>query len=312
MAQGRIWTDGTSEPSSWTLASTDPSTLTPTNLRGSGSTGVYFDAKNSVNATYDDLVIRPIDTSAPTTPTNLSGSSPSANRIDLTWTASTDNLVVAGYNVYREGTKVNSAPVGSTSYTDAWLTAGTAHTYSVKAVDAAGNESVVASNTWTGSAVSGGLVTSYTYDAENRLTQRQTGGQTLGTYAYDGAGDRVAKTTAACTTAYPRSRELAAADHRRDRGFEYDHLRQRRLTSRNRPNGHHLPAPTCPPWKPRAETSPRCWVTRRCEEIDRNQRSDRRTLQGDLGQGIARQRNPKRLALRRFPAVQPQDGGSVT
>jgi RHS repeat-associated protein len=40
------------------------------------------------------------------------------------------------------------------------------------------------------------------YDAENRLTGLATGGTSIGTYAYDGAGDRIAKTTASGTTAY--------------------------------------------------------------------------------------------------------------
>ncbi len=32
------------------------------------------------------------------------------------------------------------------------------------------------------------LTTTYTYDTENRLTQLASGGNTIGTYAYDGAG----------------------------------------------------------------------------------------------------------------------------
>jgi RHS repeat-associated protein len=46
------------------------------------------------------------------------------------------------------------------------------------------------------------LHTSYTYDAENRLTQLQTGSTLIGSYAYDGAGDRYAKTAGGVTTAY--------------------------------------------------------------------------------------------------------------
>src|SRR5664279_1643156 len=44
--------------------------------------------------------------------------------------------------------------------------------------------------------------TSYTYDAENRLTGLQSGSAVIGTYAYDGACDRFAKTAAGVTTAY--------------------------------------------------------------------------------------------------------------
>ncbi len=51
-------------------------------------------------------------------------------------------------------------------------------------------------------ASSGALTTTYAYDPENRLTQLQTGSSVIGTYAYDGAGDRIGKTVGSATTAY--------------------------------------------------------------------------------------------------------------
>jgi RHS repeat-associated protein len=198
-AQIRLWADGTSEPTGWTLASTDSST--PSNLRGSGSTGIYFDAKKAVNAYYDDLTLRPIDSTAPSTPTGLSGTPVAAGRIDLAWTASSDNVAVAGYNVYRDGAKINTAPIGSTSYSDTGLLAGVNHTYAISALDAAGNESS-RSGTYSGAAGTGVLTTTYTYDAENRLTQLASDSTVIGTYAYDGAGNRYAKTAGGVTTAY--------------------------------------------------------------------------------------------------------------
>ncbi len=141
------------------------------------------------------------DTTPPSTPTDLTGTPVAAGRIDLSWTASTDNVGVAGYNVYRDAVKLNTVPVGSTSYSDTGLAPGVSHTYTVTAVDAAANESA-ASTSWSGAAGSGALTTTYSYDPENRLTQLASGGQTIGTYAYDGAGDRVSKTAAGVTTAY--------------------------------------------------------------------------------------------------------------
>jgi RHS repeat-associated protein len=133
---------------------------------------------------------------------DLSGSNVvAAGRIDLAWSASTDNVAVAGYAVYRDGTKITTVPVGSTSYSDTGLTPGVSHTYTITALDAAANESA-GSGSWSGAASDAALLTSYAYDAANRLTSVATGGQTLGTYTYDGAGDRIAKTTAAGSTAY--------------------------------------------------------------------------------------------------------------
>ena len=58
-------------------------------------------------------------------------------QINLTWTASTDNVAVTGYNVYRGGTKVGS--VAATSYCDTGLAPSTTYSYTVAAYDAAGN-----------------------------------------------------------------------------------------------------------------------------------------------------------------------------
>ena len=81
----------------------------------------------------------PTDTTAPSTPTNLAASAVSSSQINLSWTASTDNVGVTGYNVYRGGVQVGT-PSG-TSYSDTGLTPSTAYSYYVRAVDAAGNVS---------------------------------------------------------------------------------------------------------------------------------------------------------------------------
>ena len=69
------------------------------------------------------------DTTPPSTPTDLTGTPVAAGRIDLSWTASTDNVAVAGYNVYRDTVKLNTVPVGSISYSDTGLAPGVSHTY---------------------------------------------------------------------------------------------------------------------------------------------------------------------------------------
>ncbi len=76
------------------------------------------------------------DSQAPSVPTNLVGTAGTGSA-SLTWTASTDNVGVTGYKVYRGGVLVGS-PAGP-SYTDSGLSNGTAYLYTVKATDAAGN-----------------------------------------------------------------------------------------------------------------------------------------------------------------------------
>ena len=79
------------------------------------------------------------DTVAPTVPGGVTASAISSSQISLSWTASTDNVGVTGYNIFRGGVKVATAP--GTSYQDAGLSASTSYSYNVSAYDAAGNTS---------------------------------------------------------------------------------------------------------------------------------------------------------------------------
>jgi hypothetical protein len=65
----------------------------------------------------------PADTTPPSAPTRLRLS---ASQINLAWTASTDNVGVAGYRVYRNGAQV--ATTAATSFQDTGLTANTTYT----------------------------------------------------------------------------------------------------------------------------------------------------------------------------------------
>ena len=84
------------------------------------------------------------DTQAPTVPTGLSATAVSASQINLSWTASTDNVAVANYRVERcQGATCTTfvqvaTPTGAT-YNDTGLTTGTTYRYRVRAADAAGN-----------------------------------------------------------------------------------------------------------------------------------------------------------------------------
>ena len=80
------------------------------------------------------------DTTPPTTPTNLTAVASSSTEVDLSWTASTDNVGVVGYKILRGGVYVGTTTLGTT-YADTGLTASTTYTYTVQAYDAAGNVS---------------------------------------------------------------------------------------------------------------------------------------------------------------------------
>ncbi|MEV7891455.1 cellulase family glycosylhydrolase [Streptomyces sp. NPDC002817] len=83
------------------------------------------------------------DTQAPTTPGAPTASAVTATSATLSWTASTDNVGVAGYDVVRVSGSTETKVAASTtnSVTVSGLTAETAYTFAVYARDAAGNRS---------------------------------------------------------------------------------------------------------------------------------------------------------------------------
>ena len=79
------------------------------------------------------------DTDAPSVPTSVLARPLRPTAIELGWTASTDNVGVAGYAVYRNGAQVGTSAI--TVYTDTGLAPNTTYSYSIAAYDAAGNRS---------------------------------------------------------------------------------------------------------------------------------------------------------------------------
>src|SRR5437762_4552616 len=92
---------------------------------------------SAVSATTKALA----DTQAPSSPTNLAATAVSSSQIDLSWSPATDNVGVTGYRVYRDATLVASPSGTSVSITG--LSSGTTYSFTVAAVDAAGNASVL-------------------------------------------------------------------------------------------------------------------------------------------------------------------------
>ncbi len=77
------------------------------------------------------------DTQAPSAPSNLAITSSTGSSLTLSWSASTDNVAVSGYNLYRDA--VTAGTASSPSYTYSGLNCGSSYTLAVEAFDAAGN-----------------------------------------------------------------------------------------------------------------------------------------------------------------------------
>ena len=134
------------------------------------------------------------DTTAPSVPSSLAATSVTQTTLTLNWSASTDNVGVTGYDVFRGSTKIGST-TSATTYNVTGLTAATAYTFSVKAKDAAGNESAssnVVNVTTLANAVS------YCASKGTRVTYEwidyvSFGGMTNSTGANGGYGDFTSK-----------------------------------------------------------------------------------------------------------------------
>ena len=88
------------------------------------------------------LALRPApggDTTAPSAPASLRTTGATASSINVAWNASSDNVGVTGYGLYRDGTSTGST--GSTSASFSGLACGRSYTLGVDAYDAAGNRS---------------------------------------------------------------------------------------------------------------------------------------------------------------------------
>jgi thermitase len=79
------------------------------------------------------------DTLPPSTPTNVNAVAPDSTKINISWGASTDNVGVSGYKVYKNGSFLTNT--SNLNYSDTQVTSGLSYSYSVSAFDGAGNNS---------------------------------------------------------------------------------------------------------------------------------------------------------------------------
>ncbi|MCY9531698.1 MULTISPECIES: lytic polysaccharide monooxygenase [Paenibacillus] len=136
-----------------------------------------WEIADTPNAFYNVLDVNfsgtnPGDNQAPTAPANLAVTATTATSVSLKWDASSDNVGVTGYNVYNGNSLVGNVSGSTLTYTVSGLTSNTAYTFSVKAVDAAGNQSA-ASNVVS--------VTTPTVPVDNDAPTAPTGLHVMGT-----------------------------------------------------------------------------------------------------------------------------------
>lgn len=106
---------------------------------------IYYNHQSNRNPFVDhpewvnEIWVSTPDTEAPTAPTNLVVTNEASTSINLSWTASTDNVGVVSYDVYVDG--VFNTNVSTNSANIINLTPETTYSFYVIALDAAGNES---------------------------------------------------------------------------------------------------------------------------------------------------------------------------
>jgi chitodextrinase len=81
------------------------------------------------------------DTEKPTAPSGVTATAETSGRVTVNWGASTDNLGVTAYKVYRDGNLLLLVPGSARSYGDTTVNPNRDYSYAVSAIDAAGNES---------------------------------------------------------------------------------------------------------------------------------------------------------------------------
>jgi len=100
-----------------------------------------------VFAVTDDFTIKALvgsDTTPPTTPTMLTVIPVATTQIDVTWSTSTDDFLLAGYVLFRDGSSI--ATTTQTSFSDTGLTPETLYTYDVYAFDSSSNISTTSNS----------------------------------------------------------------------------------------------------------------------------------------------------------------------
>ncbi len=137
-----VYRDGSGTP----LATVSASTLTYEDTAVMGQTNYSytvdaFDAAGNHSAQSAAVVANPGDVTPPSVPGGLSASATSTPSVVLNWSASSDNVGVTGYTIYRGGSMLTTVPGNQLTFEDTSVVGSTTYTYTVDAFDAAANHS---------------------------------------------------------------------------------------------------------------------------------------------------------------------------
>ncbi len=113
---------------------------------------IRFASSGNGEAKFDNIQAAWLDLESPSIPQNLLVESVTSDTVSLSWGASTDNIGVAGYRVYRDKQLVQE--VQGEQFTDTGLTEDTEYTYEVRAFDIAGNQSEASNEVFARTSVS--------------------------------------------------------------------------------------------------------------------------------------------------------------
>lgn len=147
---------------------TDQYSWVPGTFGGEGNACLWDDGLQPKTALLDAVRVAlghtgGDDTEPPSAPGGLRVTGSTSSSVSLAWTASTDDVGVTSYEVYRDGVRVGSA--SGTAFTNSGLSAATTHSYRVRALDAASNASTqseaVSATTSSGGTGAGSLKVQY-------------------------------------------------------------------------------------------------------------------------------------------------------
>jgi chitodextrinase len=173
---------GTSTTTSFGIVGLSPTTTYSLSVVAKDSTGAVSPASAALSATTV------ADTTKPSAPTNVVATAVTTTSLSLTWTASTDDVSVTGYNIYRSGVLLGSAT--ATAFAVTGLTPDKNNNLTVRATDAAGNLSAVSAALAVRTladppSIPTGLITTNLRPASFMLRWTASTGGTGGIAAYD-------------------------------------------------------------------------------------------------------------------------------